>query len=113
MDEYPFWGGYGSDDDSIGEPLAPLLGLVERLRVEVTELQGEGLGEELEAKRERLRLAEATMELVQQRQEKTAQQDDDEGEDDKGHEEEAPPGDGALGAEDEESRAAQASVVHP
>jgi hypothetical protein len=51
--------------------VAPLVGLVERLRAEVTELQGrwEALGEELEAKRRRLRLAEATVELMQRRQE--------------------------------------------
>jgi hypothetical protein len=51
--------------------LAPLVGLVERLRAEVTELQGrwEALGEELEAKRRRLGLAEATRELINMRQE--------------------------------------------
>jgi hypothetical protein len=49
------------------ERLAPLVGLVDRLREELTELQwrGEALGEELEAKRLRLRLAEATVELLQ------------------------------------------------
>jgi hypothetical protein len=54
--------------------LAPLLSLVDRLRAEVTELQGrwEALGEELEAKRGRLRLAETTMELMQRRQEEEA-----------------------------------------
>jgi hypothetical protein len=52
-------------------PSAPLLGLVERLRAEVTELQGRGEApdEGLEAKQRRLRLAEATMELMQRRQE--------------------------------------------
>jgi hypothetical protein len=46
------------------ESLAPLVGLVKRLRGEVTELQGrrEALGEELEGKRRKLRLAEATVE---------------------------------------------------
>jgi hypothetical protein len=56
------------EEDFGDEPLAPLVGLVDRLRVEVTELQGglealqahcEALGEELEAKRRRLKLAEA------------------------------------------------------
>jgi hypothetical protein len=59
--------------------LAPLVGLVERLRGEFTELQGrwEALGEELEAKRRRLRLAEATVELMQrQRQKGVARQED-------------------------------------
>jgi hypothetical protein len=52
------------------DPLAPLLGLIGELRSGVTELQGrwEALGEELEAKRRRLRLAEATWELIRQRQ---------------------------------------------
>jgi hypothetical protein len=47
---------------------------VGRLRAEVTELQGrwEALGEELEAKRQRLRLAEATMELMERQQEEKA-----------------------------------------
>jgi hypothetical protein len=85
-------------------PLAPLVGLVERLRGEVTELQGrrEALGEELEAKRRRLRLAEATVELLQRR-----------GEEEAGQEEEGGPGGrGALRADAEEyvSQAAQASV---
>jgi hypothetical protein len=54
--------------------LAPLVGLVDRLRAEVMELQGrwKALGEELEAKRRRLGLAEATMELLQRRQEEAA-----------------------------------------
>jgi hypothetical protein len=58
-------------ESSEGMPLTPLLGLVEGLRAEVTQLQGrwEALGEELEAKRRRLGLAEATVELVQRRQE--------------------------------------------
>jgi hypothetical protein len=44
-------------------PLAPLVGLVDRLRAEVMEMEGrwEALGEELEAKRRKLRLAEATV----------------------------------------------------
>jgi hypothetical protein len=54
------------DQSSVEEaPLAPLVGLVERLRAEVTQMQGrEALGEELEAKRRRLKLAEATVELL-------------------------------------------------
>jgi hypothetical protein len=58
------------DDSAAGEDrLAPLVGLVERLRGEVTGLQErwEALGEELEAKQRRLRLAEATVELLTQR----------------------------------------------
>jgi hypothetical protein len=57
------------------ERLAPLLGLADRLRGEVTELQGrwEALGEELEAKLQRLKLVEATLELVRQRGERMAQ----------------------------------------
>jgi hypothetical protein len=53
------------------EQLAPLRCLMERLRAEVTELQGrwDALGEELEAKRRRLELAEATVELLQRREE--------------------------------------------
>jgi hypothetical protein len=54
------------------EDLAPLMGLVERLRGEVTVLQ-EALGEELKVKRRRLRLAEATVELLQARGEEAAQ----------------------------------------
>jgi hypothetical protein len=60
------------EQPAVGEaPLAPLMGLVERLRAEVTELQGrwEALGEELEAKRRKFRLAEATVELLQRQQE--------------------------------------------
>jgi predicted nucleic acid-binding Zn-ribbon protein len=51
------------------ERLAPLMELVERLRGELTELHGrwEALGEELEAKRRRLRLAEATVDLMKRR----------------------------------------------
>jgi hypothetical protein len=58
------------DESAVGEErLAPLVELVERLRGEVTELHGrwEALGEELEAKRRRLRLAEATVNLMQRR----------------------------------------------
>jgi chromosome segregation ATPase len=53
---------------------------VEQLRGEVTEVQGrwEALGEELEAKRRRLRLAEATVELAQRRQEEAAQTEEEE-----------------------------------
>jgi chromosome segregation ATPase len=59
--------------------LAPLVGLVERLRGEVTELQGrwEALGEELEAKRQRLRLAEATVEMIKRREEEALQEEKD------------------------------------
>jgi hypothetical protein len=55
------------------------LGLVERLRGEVTELQAqwEALGEELEAKRRRLRLAEATVKLMQRREEEKFAQEDE------------------------------------
>jgi hypothetical protein len=62
-------------------PLAPLVGLVERLRAEVTELQGrwEALGEELEAKRRRLSLAEATVELMLPRQEEAKEEEEREG----------------------------------
>jgi hypothetical protein len=86
--------------------LAPLTRLVDRLRGEVTELQGrwEALGEELEAKRRRLRLAEATMQLMQRRGEEAAEEE-------KGAE-----GGGALRAEEErhyESPAGKASVVVP
>jgi hypothetical protein len=54
--------------------LAPVVGLVDRLRAEVTELQGrwEALGEKLEAKRWRLRLAEATVKLLQRQDDKAA-----------------------------------------
>jgi hypothetical protein len=57
------------------DSVAPLLGLVDRLRGEVTELQAqwEALVEELEAKRCSLSLAEATVELVRQRGERMAQ----------------------------------------
>jgi chromosome segregation ATPase len=56
------------------ERLAPLLNLVDRLRGEVTDLNGRwnALGEELEAKRGRLRLAEATMELMQRQEDEAA-----------------------------------------
>jgi hypothetical protein len=91
------------------EPLAALVGLVERLREEVEELQErwealerwEELGEELEATRLRLRVAEATVELLleRRRQEEVAQEE-------KGGAE----GGGAMRAEDEESVSAQASV---
>jgi hypothetical protein len=84
------------------ERLAPLVGLVDRLRGEVTELQGrlEALGEELEAKRRRLSLAEATMELMRRRQEEAAPEEQAE-----------PAGGGLLCALGEEhvSQAAQAS----
>jgi hypothetical protein len=93
----------GTAHSDAGRVMAPLAGLVERLRGEVTELQGrwEALGEELEAKRRRLRLAEATMELMQLRQEEAVHL-----------EEERPGGGGAMTAELEEdvSQAAQASV---
>jgi chromosome segregation ATPase len=81
--------------------LAPLVGLVERLRAEVTELQGrwEALGEELEAKRRRLGLAEATVELLQRRQEEAASEEGTAG--------------GGMRTEDDEcaSEGAQASAV--
>jgi hypothetical protein len=82
--------------------LAPLLGLVERLQGQVTELQGrwEALGEELEAKRRRLRLAEATVELMQRRGEEAAQEEE-------GGKLGA---DGTLRVEDGESLSAQASA---
>jgi hypothetical protein len=59
------------DAEGTTEHMAPLVGLVERLRAEVTELEErwETLGGELEAKRRRLKLAEATVELVEGRQE--------------------------------------------
>jgi hypothetical protein len=65
-----------SDEDR----LAPLVGLVERLRAEMTELPGgwEALGEELEAKRRRLGLAAATVELLR-RQEEVASEEAMEG----------------------------------
>jgi hypothetical protein len=52
----------------------PLEGLVERLRSEVGELQGrqEPVGGELEAKQRSLGLAEATLDLVQHRQQEAA-----------------------------------------
>jgi hypothetical protein len=92
MDKSPVWEGR----------LAPLVGLVERLRGEVTELhkRWEALGEELEAKRRRLRLAEATVELVQRRQEEPAQEGGEEGEAEGG----------AEGGEPASQAAAQASV---
>jgi hypothetical protein len=83
--------------------LAPLVGLVDRLRAEVTELQGrwEALGEELEAKRRRLGLAEAAVELLQRRQEEAASEEGEEG-----------AAGGGVRAEDDEcaSEGAQASV---
>jgi hypothetical protein len=87
--------------------LAPLTGLVDRLRGKVTELQGrwEALGEELEAKRRRLRLAEATMELLQRRGDEAEQEEE------KGAE-----GGGASRAEEErhyETHTGKASVVVP
>jgi vacuolar-type H+-ATPase subunit I/STV1 len=83
--------------------LAPLVSLVDRLREEVTELQEswEALGEELEAKRQRLRLAEATVELMQRQEEETAT------------EEQAEPAGGGLPralGEEHVSHADQASV---
>jgi hypothetical protein len=76
--------------------LAPLVGLVERLRAEVTKLQErwEELNEDLEDKKRRLRLAEATVELMHRRQE------------------EGPAGDGAPRAEGtgDVLQAAQASL---
>jgi hypothetical protein len=83
-------------------PLGPLVGLVERLRAEVTELQGPwvALGEELEAKRRRLRLAEATVEVVQRRGKEAAREEEGEG----------PGGDGALYAEAEKAVSAQVRV---
>jgi hypothetical protein len=82
-------------------PLAPLVALVNRLRADVAELQGrwEELGEELEAKRRRLGLAEVTMERIKQRQEEAPQA------------EEGQEGLEGVRAQDEEnvSQAAQAS----
>jgi hypothetical protein len=72
----------GDETGNIDEArLAPLLSLVERLRGEVTELPGrwEALGEELEAKRGRLRLAEATLELMKRREEEAAPEEQGEG----------------------------------
>jgi hypothetical protein len=88
---------------SAQEPLAPLVGLVERLRGEVMGLQEqwEALGEELEAKRRSLKLAEATIELLQRRQDAAAQEGEDE--------EAQPAGGWALRVEDE-AISAQASV---
>jgi hypothetical protein len=55
------------------ETLAPLVGLVDRLRAEITELgRSEPLGEELETKRQRLMLAEATVELLTRGKEEAA-----------------------------------------
>jgi hypothetical protein len=95
-------------------PLAPLLGLVDRLRGEVTELQGrwEALGEELEAKRRRLKLAEATVELLQRRGEEEEAIQEGENHDADVNKEGAEGG-GALDTEEEEehvSQAAQASA---
>jgi hypothetical protein len=74
-----------------------------RLQEEVTELQErwEALGEELEAKRRRLTLAEATVELMQQGDKAAAPKDGV-----------AAKGAGKLRSEDEEyaSHAAQASI---
>jgi hypothetical protein len=85
--------------------LAPLVGLVDRLRAEVTELQWrwEALGEELEVKRRRLRLAEATVELMERGQEEEAAP---------ASQEELPAEGAAVHAGEEEgvSQAAQASV---
>jgi hypothetical protein len=113
------WEDESDEEDHGDEPLGPLVGLVDRLRGDVTELQEEwealrsealqeALGEELEGKRGRLKLAEATMELVLQRQQ--AEKDDDD--DDDEEEEDEPAGGVALRAGDEESvsQAAQASV---
>jgi hypothetical protein len=80
--------------------LAPLVGLVERLRAGVTELQGrwEALGKELEAKRRELGSAEASMEVMKTRQEEAAVEEG-----------EGAAGDGVVRAEDQEcvSQAAQ------
>jgi hypothetical protein len=93
-------------------PLGPLVGLVERLRGEMVELQGrwEALGEELETQRRRLRLAEATVELMQRRQKEKAPQEQDD--DDSHAEEERRKAAGMPCAEKEEqvSQPAQASV---
>jgi hypothetical protein len=113
------WEEEEEEEDYGDEPLAPLVGLVDRLREEVTELQGglealqahcEALGEELEAKRRRLKLAEAIMDLVhRQEEEKEGGGDDD---DDDEEEDEGPGGGGAWRAEDEENvpQSSQASV---
>jgi hypothetical protein len=81
------------------EQLAPLMRLMERLRAEVTELQGrwEALGEELEAKRRSLRLAEATVELLQRRHHESARS-------------EVEGGDGMLRPEDEDYASQTAQV---
>jgi hypothetical protein len=92
------------DQEQEQEPLAPLVGLVERLRGEVTELQEEweALGEELETQRRRLRLAEATVEMMQRRQKEAAPSQEVEG----------AGGGGAMLADDDKDvpQAAQASV---
>jgi hypothetical protein len=79
-----------------------LVGLVKRLRGEMTELQRRwvALGEELETKRWKLVLAEATVELMQRREEEEAPEG------------EGPAGGGLPRAEDGEnvSQAPQASV---
>jgi hypothetical protein len=92
----------GDEATAHSERLAPLVSLVNRLRGEVTELQGrwEALGEDLEAKRRRLRLAEATTELVQRREGEAAGAE--------GGKESA--GDGTMRAEEHGSHAGQASV---
>jgi chromosome segregation ATPase len=96
------------------DPLAPLSGLVERLRAEVTELQErwETLSEELEAKRQKLRLAEATVEALQRRGRAAAPSQEKEQEEEE-EEEEKPAGGGGRHAEvipENMSQAAQASV---
>jgi hypothetical protein len=58
---------YATIPHSHEDHLAPLVGLVDRLRAQAMELQGpwEALGEELEDKRGRLTLAEATVDLIE------------------------------------------------
>jgi hypothetical protein len=88
------------------ETLAPLVGLVDRLRAETTELQGrwEALREELESKRQMPKFVEATVELLTRVKEEAAPPATEEGED-RG---------GQLAVENEEndSQGAEASVCH-
>jgi chromosome segregation ATPase len=72
----------GDDDDTAAHGdealLAPLVGLVDRLRGEVTELRGqwEALGQELDDKARRLNYAEATLELLQRQREEKVEEED-------------------------------------
>jgi hypothetical protein len=110
-------GGTAAKGDEGASSLAPLVGLVERLRVEMTELQGrgEGLDEELEAVRERLGIAEATLERMPPPQEEAAAEEDEDDAEEEEEEERPAEGGGLeawLGAalRKDVSRTVQASV---